>query len=200
MTSFEKIITNIKSTLNNVKSASQSPLAYLANHLSDIRNEIDIDCELIRQKAADIQKGTQVDKIQPLFIDEVNKFEQSCLSQQKIDQLEDELLNNVKDSIRSIEADLECIDSNDKFTAILNDELINEILRKIEERLFNGRSIMYLKFAALRVIEEEVFDGVEVDCGEDSEEGSYLDDSDRDDNSEDNYCLCSLGYPGHRPR
>ena len=152
-------------SLNELKSALQSPRVYIYQYFTKLKNEIDLECQLhlCNQKNLQTSGSVQAIDYQSQMIDQVEAFEIMCIKNCQFLELNKE---NVTRSIESTEAEL-------KSLLALEDKRIKEINLLVEEnfyttqkQLFLNRSLIFIprslnllvdiqSFGVLLVIEDE---------------------------------------------
>lgn len=134
----------LKTDFKDLNVAFSSPRVYLVNHFDNLRNTIDIDCELFVQKNG--EKQLESTNQQVLMINELDSFEKACLNNLPNDRLKDDALNKgIKDMLCLIQSKLESLDSQSARHKIREiDELIYQTWTFLERELFQDETFLYL--------------------------------------------------------
>ena len=128
----------LDSILNDLEKLLASPSLYLSEYFSNLRSDVDIQCELCIHENE--LNRNEVIKLQTRLISEINKFETTCTFT-----ISDELIKQMRSSIEGINLDLshDSLLSNNKIAEII--ETSERIIELVQKELFNNKSIIYQK-------------------------------------------------------
>lgn len=136
----------LRSDFNDLSAAFSNPRIYLTNHFANLRNTIDIDCELYIQNNGDKQLESTNQQIS--IINELCVFEKACLNNLPNGRFRDDsLYKRIKDMLDLIRTKLEGLDSlsNTRHTEIKKiDELIYQTWTLLEREIFLAKTLLYL--------------------------------------------------------
>lgn len=120
----------LKADLRELDFMLHNPIFYLVKYFEDIRNKIDIACEVyLQQEPGDLNKALEC---QYLMISELKEMEDACLCNLKLNKLEPSLVLRAEVGIDKIECEIKRVDFNrDK-----NWRRMDEIVELIYERIF----------------------------------------------------------------
>lgn len=151
--------------LSELKAAMQNPRLYIYQHFSDLKNQIDVECQQFLCSQVDLQStaSTQCIDYQDQMIDEVESHERACLKNCQFADLNKESVTRM---IESTEAELKgLLALEDKRLGEIN-LLVGETVYHVKRELFLNRSLLFVprsvnlaldveNFGVLLVIEDE---------------------------------------------
>lgn len=129
--------------LSELKAAVQNPHLYIYQHFSDLKNQIDVECQQFLCSQADLQSTASAQCIdyQDQMIDEVESHEKACLENCQFLDLNEE---SVKRTIESTEAELKSLLAlEDKRVGEIN-LLVEETVYYVKRELFLNRSLLFV--------------------------------------------------------
>ena len=132
MSTSEKSII-LRSRLNDLKVAHETPKLFLVNYFDNLRNQIDIECEIRIQDSTN-SEANEIIKTQMLLIDEVNLFQGQCIdriSNQSSEKNQEQRLKLIEE----IESKLNTID-------VLIREKVDHLYEEIEMGIENVLSVL----------------------------------------------------------
>lgn len=125
----------IRCKLDELKHAYQSPRLYISEYFSNLRNTIDIAC------IENARNGDPGNHKQLLMINEVNAFEERCLTRFTNDLIDKEPLLDTVRQVESVLANTKCPSQHE---VCMLDQLIYERLTSLQKSLFHNQTVLFL--------------------------------------------------------